>query len=340
MTTTEFISTKISAKTAVLPDGVGIVTPDNHLPANLQAAWLISLLQAMYTHHGITDRRDQLVADITSSACRIWFGFSDGLPVAAAAQVAQSDGAVELGRAVSTFPGIGGLLMLLAAHDHFTHQPNTPLVAEVRASAEFAGVPDGLATQTICLSHIGLLAHAFVAPFHHGQPDRQEAFFLSTSRPIHQSEPLLLPDNSQSLDLISATTHAFAKNLIPDLQTRIISPRINFSGWEIAQTVPFNIITPQIGAPNLITTLGETAAHSPFTLLPLEATAQNSALMLESLNAGFIPCGLDRNLGPSGHPIILFGHLTSGTLLAPIILLPHLNPEIRSAAARIYSFFS
>jgi hypothetical protein len=46
-----------------------------------------------------------------------------------------------------------------------------------------------------------------------------------------------------------------------------------------------------------------------------------AGVILECLNNGFIPCGIAREAGENGHPVLLLGKLRKGTLLAPIKLL-------------------
>src|SRR3989344_5986562 len=158
----------IRHKSKSLPEGVNIISPEE-LPSETKADWLITLLSRMYVEHGITKHRDQLVVDIDSGNCRIWFATKDNLPIGSAAQVKQSDQAVEIGRAVSLTNGVGGLLMLLAASDHFSRS-DQPLVAEVRIADDFMGIPSGEATQVICFKHLAMIPHACIPASNHGNP--------------------------------------------------------------------------------------------------------------------------------------------------------------------------
>lgn len=147
----ENIKFKIEEKAHSLPNDVSIVGPEDDISADTQADWLISLLSKMYVEHGITKRRTQLVEDIEKGKSALWFATkNDGL-IASAALVVQSDGAVELGRAVSLERGVGGLLMLLAAKEHLENSTE-PLVAEVRLANEYEGIPSGEATQKFALN--------------------------------------------------------------------------------------------------------------------------------------------------------------------------------------------
>ncbi|KKT61137.1 MAG: hypothetical protein UW56_C0032G0004, partial [Candidatus Collierbacteria bacterium GW2011_GWD1_44_27] len=151
----------IERKTERLSKEVLIVSPEDNLTQDIQAEWLAQLLSTMYVEHGITKRRDSLLRDIADGNCKLWFAVKDEKPIGSAALVRQSDGSVEVGRAVSLENGVGGLLMLLAAQHHMMNA-ETPLVAEVRVSDEFEGVPSGEATQTVCFKHLGLIPQATV----------------------------------------------------------------------------------------------------------------------------------------------------------------------------------
>lgn len=58
------IQIKIDEKMSSLPKDVSVVRPEDNTPADIQADWLIALLSRMYTEHGITKKRNQLVEDI------------------------------------------------------------------------------------------------------------------------------------------------------------------------------------------------------------------------------------------------------------------------------------
>lgn len=308
---------KIDTKLSRLPGSVRLVEPDQ-LPSETQADWLISLLCRMYVNHGITKRRSQLLTDIQSRSCRCWFATDNGEPVAAAALVSQSDGSVEIGRAVSFTNGLGGLLMLLAAKNHLTTS-FAPLVAEIRVSDQFAGIPSGEATQNICFNQLELIPHALVPAFNHGHPIRQENFLFSSSNPITGSEPAVLPSEPNSLDFLCATAiQLSAGNFHQNIEVVTSKEQVLNSGWEVINSAPFSIMLPSSSPSSFEKAANKAERHAPFTLLPLTASPSNTALMVECLNQGFIPCGIDRNLDVSGHPIILFGHLKPGTLVAPV----------------------
>src|SRR3989344_4552490 len=115
------------------------------------ATKLVGLLQAMYVEHGITKNKEKLVDDITAGNVLTWFVKKDGKFVATASLIKQSDGAWELGRAVSMDRGngIGKKVILEALKFHLENHSGAALTAEARAAAEFEGIPSGLATQKI-----------------------------------------------------------------------------------------------------------------------------------------------------------------------------------------------
>lgn len=41
----------------------------------------------------------------------------------------------------------------------------------------------------------------------------------------------------------------------------------------------------------------------------IEATPENTGAVLECLNQRFVPCGIDRQLGPNGRPVLMLGKL-------------------------------
>jgi hypothetical protein len=331
----DHIQSIIKQKQAILAPGINIVTPESGIDPRTQADWLASLLARMYVEHGITKRIEQLESDIASGACRVWFATRKGQPVASAAQVRQSDGAVEIGRAVSMENGgVGGLLMLLAAHDHLSHS-DAPLVAEVRVSNEFLGVPSGEATQKICLDHLELKPHALVPAFNHGAPNRQESFLFSSSQSIDTlSEPIALPPHKNSLNFIASTAIALAANRFhPHSRIQESSNHRPLPGWDTINNVPFGIAVPNPQAHSRLETVVAASEQTRnFTLLPVESTPANTPAITECLNLEFVPLGIDRTLGPNGHPVLLFGRLKRGTLHAPINLVDGLLPQAEKMA--------
>jgi len=313
----------IERKKEVLPEGVNILGPDSGLSSETSADWLTNLLCQMYVQHGITKNRDKLIADIKSGNCRPWFAVRDGDAIAAAALVKQSDGSVEVGRAVSFEKNVGGLLMLLAAADHWA-ATNEPLVAEVRVSDNFLGVPSSEATQVISIGHLGLSSHALVPAFNHGEPNRQEMFLFSSSKKIESGLPLFLPNDKNGIEFITQTGLAMAKGILSfQPEVRFGTEVLSF-GWQIVQSEPFSVVLPSQHGVTLERVINESELFSSFTLIPLSTNPNNTGAMIECLNNNFIPCGVDRNLDQDGHLVILFGRLRTNTLVAPIRIISEL----------------
>lgn len=87
-------------------------------------------------------------------------------------------------------------------------------------------------------------------------------------------------------------------------------------------------------------TIREAELNSAFTLAPVEAAPENAGAILECLNQGFVPCGIDRQLGPNGRPILMLGKLRQGTLYAPIkVLKDSIQPEEEAAVNKIDQIF-
>lgn len=320
----EQIDQIIDRKEKQISKKVCIFGPDDGLESDLAADWLTSLLCQMYVQHGITKNQNQLLLDIESGNCRPWFAVKDGLPVASAALIKQADGSVEIGRAVSIENGVGGLLMLLAVADHLSSSTG-PIVAEVRVSGQFLGIPSGEATQTICFKHLGLKPQALAPAFNHGEPNRQEMFLFSSSHKIESREPVFLPSDRASVDLIAKTAIALATGGIQkELKVRISKePRSRFR-WGIVFLEPFSLVVPESGGSKLETVIDAVESRSPFTLISLPTDDLHAPAIIECLEAGFVPCGFDRNLDSNGHMVLLLGKLRKGTLLAPVKLISDL----------------
>lgn len=321
----EQIEFQINKKRERLGTSITIINPGGQVEPSVQAEWMISLLENTYHRHGISQNPDLVKAQIDSGNLRNWFALRDQIPVAVASLINQTDGSVEVGRAVSMDrgSGIGGLLMLEAAITHFK-ESKSPLIAEVRVSDEFNGIPSGEATQKISLGHIGLISHALVPAFHHGEPDRQEQFAFSTSEPIVIFEDPAIPTDKKSQDLIISSALLLAKSALNNENVVFKSPDTTRHGWIIDFTAPFAAISTDRGNTTLQKAVSEAEKHSPFTLIPLEMTPTKMRAIIECLNTGFIPCGIAREAGENGHPILLLGKLRKGTILAPIKLISNI----------------
>lgn len=313
----ERIDRLVEKKKEKLPMGVSILGPGDVM-AEDQAAWLVDLLSSVYVRHGITKNWEELWLDIVGGKCRPWFAVRDGQPIASAALIRQTDGAVEIGRAVSLENGVGGLLMLLAVADHLSHS-DTPVMAEVRVSDQFIGVPSGEATQTICFRHLGLTPQALVPAFNHGEPNRQEMFLFSSSEKIATGAPLILPDNRAFDRFIRKTALAIAaEGFCQSPEILSVKEGLISSRWGVVFQEPFNLVVPEKSGMGLATVINAAEKRSPFTLIPLSMDGTHLADLVECLNLGLVPCGFDRNPDRNGHPVLLLGKLRQGTLLAPI----------------------
>lgn len=320
----ERIDRLVEEKKEKLPQGVWIIAPEDGLSAETQSDWLAALLSRMYVQHGITKNRERLLADIASGVCRPWFAVRGEQAVASAALIQQNDGSVEIGRAVSLENGIGGLLMLSAVAEHLNGSTG-PIVAEVRISDQFLGIPSGEATQTICFRHLDLNPHALVPAFHHGEPNRQEMFLFSCSDKIDQREAVVLPDDKACIDLVVRTAMALTISTFRDVLELETTREIqSSSGWEIVFREPFNLVVPRERGSKLEVVMAANETGSPFTLMPISADTGHAGAIIDCLNLGFVPCGFDRNPDNNGHPVLLFGKLRNSILLAPIKIVSEL----------------
>jgi hypothetical protein len=332
----EGLQTTIHKKREQLNPQVRILHPEHNLTASVQAGWMIQLLAKTYVSHGIAKVPDQVRSSIESGETTCWFAEKDGEPVGIASLITQSDGSAELGRAVATEKGqgIGGILMLMAAVRHLSRS-NNPLVAEVRVSDEFAGIPSGEATQKICFGHIGLIPHALVPAFHHGEPDRNEQFAFSSSQKLKIPEVMHIPNVRGARELLFATAVTLARHATESITTWDRGTAPPFKGWSIVNGPPFSLVVPEglrMSERSLEKAVGEAEKSHPFTLIPVEMEPSMTGAIVECLSSGFAPCGVDRNPGEGGHPVLLLGKLRSDTLLAPMKLLDSaVPPQVRGA---------
>jgi len=317
----EHIGLLIDRKKEALPDRVIVFGPEDNLAAQVQADWLTTLLCQVYVQHGITKNREKLIADIDAGICKLWFAAKDGKPISSAAVIKQTDGSVEIGRAVSLVKGVGSFLRFLAIADHLATSSG-PVVSEVRIADQFAGIPSGEATQTVCFKHLGLIPQALVPAFCHGDPVRQEMFLFSSSEKIRAEEPIILPNDRASLDLVVKTAMAVASEALGNEQIiKTDGGSKQITKWSLVRSDPFCLMIPSDNGSQFETVLGEAYKNAPFTMIPLGTGPGHSSALIECLNLGFIPCGFDRNLGGDGYPVLLLGKLREGTLLAPIKLV-------------------
>jgi hypothetical protein len=293
-----------------------IITPETGVDATTQATWMINLLQQIYTEHGIAKSPQKVIESIARQECRCWFILENNQPVAMTALVQQSDGSVELGRAVAISPGLGlgGIAMMRAGLDQLENSQN-PLVAEVRVADTFEGVPSGEATQKILFGQFGIKPHALAPMFNHGQPVRQEMFALATSQEKVQTEDIIVPENRRARQQLQPAL-TLGENIFAN-SVRRSSTSSSVKGFELVQDVPFSIVVPNQKGAKLETVEAAGFEANNFILLPVELTDENSATILGCLEAGWVACGVDRNVGDHSHPVLLLGKLKAHTLLAP-----------------------
>lgn len=335
------IHEKLRGKEKVLGDNHEIITPESGVSAEIQAKWMIKLLQFMYIEHGVAKSPDQVVKAIASGDCRCWFILESGEPVAMTALVRQSDGAVELGRAIAITPrlGLGGIAMMRAGLDQLEHG-KTPLVAEVRVADEFERIPSGEATQRVLFGLFNLKPHALVPMFNHGIPVRQEMFALATSQNFQSSDSLMIPDNRYAQqNLVPAIE--LSRNLFSgDAKLHKRESKPKSFGFELVQSAPFSLIVPSDSGASLNVTEEVAMKKNNFSLLPIELNPKNVNMVLTCLEKDWVPCGVDRNLGADGHPVLLLGKLRKGTLLAPAkIVEANMDSSSAKALRRVDSWF-
>jgi len=304
-----------------LDNGVTIITPEHKLHTGKQVEWMIRLLNAMYFKHGVSNDPDKVAMAVESKQLKSWFAVRDDEPIAIASLIKNGDGTQELGRAASLDRehGIGGLLMLMAGLDHLLNN-DSALVAEVRTATQFGGIPNGMATQRNCFDHLGLIPHALVPAFHHGNPDRNEQFAFSSSQQIEVIESLTLPDDTAALELLGSIVLPLA-NLEPSSKLVHIASTNNLvKSWTFVEGLPFGLIVPGGLNSSLDSNIKRSEKENPFTLIPIEMSPAVTGAIIGCMNQGFIPCGIDRNPGENGHPVVLLGKLRKGALVAPMQL--------------------
>ncbi len=311
----------IDQKQSKLDPRISIITPEDNVPAEVQTKWMTKPLEEVYVEHGVTNNPSKLKADIEAGVIKPFFAVRNDEPVAVAALIKNEDGSQELGRAASLErgSGAGSLLMLKAGLDHFS-QNDKPLVTEVRVSAHFEGIPDGMASQTTCFDHLGQIPHALAPEFSHGKPKRNEQFAISSSQEVEIKEKLYLPDDSAAIEMIVSM-------VLPFVGSNLLSKMVGLDGsshqvesWEFVEGAPFGQVAPGGLNSSLESAIKKSEEQHTFTLIQLEMSPNMMGAVIGCMNAGFIPCGVDRNPGENGHPLLMLGRLRKGTLLAPMLL--------------------
>lgn len=323
----------VAQKQGRIDPRISIITPEHKLLAGIQAEWMIRLLNAMYFKHGVSSNPDKVKDAIEAGQIKSWFAIRDDEPIGIASLIKNVDGSQELGRAASLDRehGIGGLLMLMAGLDHFLNN-DSALVAEVRVSAQFGGIPDGMATQRICFDRLGLIPHALLPSFHHGNPDRNEPFAWSSTQVLESFEKFFMPDDPAALELLGSLVLPFAGLDLSSKQVSIGGSSHSVKSWTFVEDLPFGLVVPGGLNSSLESAIKRSEEQHTFTLLPIEMSPNMSGALIEGLSEGFIPGGLDRNPGNNGHPVAMLGKLRKGTLLTPMQLKEcSLEPRLAKA---------
>lgn len=273
--------------------GLRLLVPGD-LTSQETADNLIALLQKMYVEHGITKNKEKVISDIETGNVLTWFAKKDQNFVATASLVKQSGGAWELGRAVSLDQGngIGKRVILEALKFHIENHSGETLTAEVRAAAEFKGIPSGAATQKIffdTISRILPMTPFAVAPlFAHGDPLRNEQFILSASD--------VKPGKTITERIAEVTNNRSTRGVIPRVK--------------VVQTVPFQVVEPDDSGDVVSRILHEVDNFNGCTLFPIESTDRNMPLIgMLSAQADVVVCGVDRVMGKEGKPVLFIAKL-------------------------------
>lgn len=296
-----------------IPGTVRVHGPET-LEPGCAAENIVGLLEQVYIHHGISQNRANLEQEVTNGHVRPWIVTRDGRAVACAALIDQTDGSVEVGRAVSIEKGSGAgkLAMLTAA----AHKGSQRLVAEVRLADDFAGIPGSEATQRICFGTLQLIPHAFLPAFGHGGDSfRQEVFAFSAEKvPIHGRPRATALHAITNRDMRGTPRRL---HLIQDRPVRIL--QIGDEGGEVA-----------------VVASEARESHTGCTLAPVEATDANLSTIKALLAHQFVIAGIDRSLGAHNLPVIMLATVGLGTPIAPsrpsVVLSTLLRQEIREVS--------
>lgn len=309
--------------TEIRNPGMETMVPGSLSPS-ATAKHLVDLLQAMYVEHGITKNKEKLISEIEAGNVLTWFAKKNEKFVATASLIKQSDNSWELGRAVSVErgTGIGKNIILKALEFHIDNHTNSPLTAEVRAAADFKGVPSGIATQNIFLGLINdivpITPFAIAPLFAHGTPLRNETFILSATD--IQSEKTVSEKISESIN--GRSTQG------------------NLQRLRVIHTVPFRLVVPNDEGSEAFDVSGESANFSGCTLFPIEATDMNMPLIGMLLtDPTMIACGIDRAVGKESKPVILIATLGKSTELAPTLVSDIVPQKMREDLQNIANRF-
>ncbi len=311
----QFELDKAWKKANTFPGKLEILRPNMLQPA-FAAQTIIKLLQTTYADHAISRNPNKVEEDIEKGLVQPWILTRDSKPVACAGLISQGDGSAELGRAVSieSGSGAGKIVMLSAA----LASPN-PLVAEVRIANSFINVPSGEATQRICFGILELVPHAILPAFAHGQPLRNEMFAFS----------------AEGFKLDKNTITETALDTISNRESNGPHKKI-----QVVQDSPFRVAVSSDTGLDLNQFIAQSRTKvKGCTMVSIEVTDQNLSTIACLRENNFVLSGVDRNMGPSGLPVILLATLANGTLLAPTKIGNNLSLEMQKDIQNIANNF-
>lgn len=306
---------KIREKERLVGANVQIISPKNFVDPQIQANWLIQLLNKMYFEHGVSKNVNAVIENIKTGKDKYWFALENDRPVAVVGLINQGN-KVEIGRAVSfaETKGLGGLLYLKAASD-FREHSQLPLVAEVRVSDEFLGIPGSIQTMILNYDYLQFIPHALIPMFGHGNPYRQEYFLLGSDQKIKKATSVL-PANSKAAKYIEEHGLKFADNFVTDHKILNLSEK-GTTNFEIVTTTPITVAVPSKGGSRLDTT--ERKNPNKAMLIVVELKPDNMSAITHLLNNDFVPVGIDSLPSNDGNTVLLFHKLDKRVLVAPTV---------------------
>lgn len=309
-------------KAKSFPGELKLFSPDD-LDPSFAARTVIKLLQQTYVSHGISENPAKVEEDILAQQVEPWIVTRDNRPVACAALVHQSDGSVEIGRAVSTENGSGAgkIAMLEAAR----RKGSAPLVAEIRLADTFANIPSSEATQRICHGILGLTVHAILPPFRHGRHP-------STGNKYNE----MFGFAAEHIKLINDSPAQTAHGVLEGRNSAGIPKNI-----QVVQSAPFKVAVLSDEGLNT-DDFHKASRHGEqgCTMVAVEATDQNLTTIAWLMAHDFILTGVDRNLGDNDLPVLLLATLAHGTILAPTSASDTLPKQLRADILQISNQFN
>lgn len=304
----QLIENELTASIRFNPDAV--ILPPGSMSAEDTADHLITLLQAMYTQHGITNDREALVETIATNQVQTWFALINGQFSATASLIKQTK-AWECGRVVSLAPQsrLGKRLVLEAALCHLDNHKGEPLITETRVADKHLGIPNSLPTQWLGFGILGLVPHAVAPLFEHGDPRHHETFALSS-------------------------TDCESNVAISDRVAQILNNRTSqgdIAHLTVLQEHPFRLIVPNPDGQNAHNVIETSSRLGTCSLFAIEATDQNMPLLSQLItNPQVLLCGTDRAPGNNGLPVILLTTFHPSMAIAPTLISEHVPFPLRN----------